>query len=147
LQDLPFSVLFGEGVLRDIARKARGNPFDNTNTVYAGFPDDGKMNKQVERMSAAAGTVKYLDRYDRTGMLSKPVVMLHTVYDNLIPASYAVTNYDNLVHQKGTDQYLVVKYTDGQGHCNFTPQQIGVAFDALRVWAATGKRAEPGKIN
>jgi pimeloyl-ACP methyl ester carboxylesterase len=109
LQDLPFSVLFGEGVLRDIARKARGNPFDNTNTVYAGFPEDVKMNQQVERMSAAAGTVKYLDRYDRTGLLSKPVVMLHTVYDNLIPASYAVTNYDNLVHQKGTEQFLVVK--------------------------------------
>ncbi len=146
LQDLAFSVLFGEGVLRDIARKAHGNPFDNTNTVYAGFPDDWKMNNEVQRMVAAPGTVKFLDKYDRTGMLTKPVLMLHTVYDNLIPASYAVTNYDNLVHQKGTDKYLVVRYTNGQGHCNFTPQQIGAAFDALRVWAATGQRAAPGRI-
>ena len=37
--DLPFSLFFNENVLRDIAQKAQGNPFDNTNTVYSGFPE------------------------------------------------------------------------------------------------------------
>jgi hypothetical protein len=146
LSDLPFSVLFGEGVLRDIVRKAHGNPFDNTNTVYIGFPDDEKMNREVVRMSAAPGTVKFLDIYDRTGDIHKPVLILHTIYDNLIPASYAVTNYDNLVHQKGNEQWLVVKYTNGQGHCQFTSKQIGEAFDALRAWVLSGQRAVAGRI-
>jgi pimeloyl-ACP methyl ester carboxylesterase len=39
-KDLPFAVLFGHNVLKDLAVKSAGNPFDNRNTVYSGFADD-----------------------------------------------------------------------------------------------------------
>ena len=144
--DLPFSLFFNENVLRDIAQKAQGNPFDNTNTVYSGFPDDWNINQKVERLSATADPNKIFGRYDRTGNIDKPVVLMHTVYDQLIPPIYGEVNFENMVHQQGRDQYFTVKYTNGQGHCQFTPAQIGQAFDELRNWAKTNSKAKAGSI-
>ncbi len=144
--DLPFSLFFNENVLRDIAQKANGNPFDNTNTVYSGFPDDWNINKKVERLAAKVNPNIIFGRYDRTGDINKPVVLMHTVYDQLIPPIYGVVNFENMVHQKNKDEYFTVKYTNGQGHCNFTPQQTGEAFDELRSWAKTGEKAKAGFI-
>jgi pimeloyl-ACP methyl ester carboxylesterase len=144
--DLPFSLFFNENVLRDIAAKAGGNPFDNTNTIYSGFPDNWEINKKVERLAATADPDKLFGKFDRTGNINKPVVLMHTVYDQLIPPIYGEVNFENMVTQQGKLQYLTVKYTNGQGHCNFTPQQTGQAFDELRQWAKTGQKAKAGII-
>ncbi|HEX6889980.1 MAG TPA: alpha/beta hydrolase [Chryseolinea sp.] len=144
--DLPASLFFNDNVLKDIAQKANGNPFDNTNTVYSGFPDDWLINEKVERLKATVNPDKIFGKYDRTGKIDKPVVLMHTLYDQLIPPEYGVVNFENMVHQQNRDQYLVVKYTNGQGHCVFSPQQIGEAFDDLRRWVKTGKRVTSGAI-
>ncbi|MEZ5044751.1 MAG: alpha/beta hydrolase [Saprospiraceae bacterium] len=144
--DLPFSLFFNENVLRDIAQKAQGNPFDNRNTVYTGFPDDWDINQKVERLPATVDPNVLLGRYDRSGNIDKPVVLMHTIYDQLIPPLYGVVNFENMVHQQNKDEWFTVYYTNGQGHCNFTPQQTGKAFDALRNWVKTGQKAEPGII-
>lgn len=144
--DLPASLFFNDNVLKDIAQKAKGNPFDNTNTVYTGFPDDWLVNEKAERLKATVSPDVLFGKYDRNGKIDKPVVLMHTIYDQLIPPSYGVVNFENMVHQQGRDQYLVVKYTNGQGHCMFGPQQIGEAFDDLRRWVNTGKRVAPGAI-
>jgi hypothetical protein len=73
-------------------------------------------------------------------------VLLHTVYDQLIPPTYGVVNFENMVHQQGKDQYFTVKYTNGQGHCNFTLSQTAKAFDELRNWVKTGVKAKAGFI-
>ena len=145
--DLPFSLFFNENVLRDIAQKAKGNPFDNTNTLYSGFPNDLLVNQKAERLAATVSPDILFKKYDRTGKIDKPVVVLHTVYDQLIPPIYGIANFENMVHQQGRDAYFTVKYTNGQGHCNFTPAQTGVAFDALRSWVKTGHKAKPGFID
>ncbi len=144
--DLPFSLFFNENVLRDIAQKANGNPFDNTNTVYSGFPDDWSINQKVERLAATANPNTIFGKYDRTGDINKPVVLMHTVYDQLIPPIYGVVNFENMVYQNNKGEYFTVKYTNGQGHCQFTSQQIGEAFDELRTWAKTGQKAKAGII-
>lgn len=144
--DLPFSLFFNENVLRDIAAKAGGNPFDNTNTIYSGFPDNWEINKKVERLAATADPNKLFGKFDRTGNINKPIVLMHTIYDQLIPPVYGEVNFENMVTQQGKLQYLTVKYTNGQGHCNFTPQQTGQAFDELRQWAKTGQKAKVGII-
>jgi pimeloyl-ACP methyl ester carboxylesterase len=144
--DLPFSLFFNENVLRDIAQKAQGNPFDNTNTVYSGFPDNWNINQKVERLAATVNPNIIFGKYDRTGNINKPVVLMHTIYDQLIPPIYGVVNFENMVHQKNKDEYLTVKYTNGQGHCNFTPPQIGEAFDELRNWVKTKIKAKAGSI-
>jgi pimeloyl-ACP methyl ester carboxylesterase len=120
LSDLAMSLLFNENVLRDVAQKSGGNPFDNTNTVYSGFPNDWEINQKVERLAATADANAIFEKYDRTGNINKPVVLLHTIYDQLIPPQYGVTNFENMVHQQEKDRFLAVKITNGQGHCNFT---------------------------
>jgi pimeloyl-ACP methyl ester carboxylesterase len=144
--DLPFSLYFNGNVLRDIAQKTNGNPFDNTNTVYSGFTDDWNINQQVERLKANVNPNILLGKYDRTGNINKPVVLMHTIYDQLIPPTYGEVNFENMVHLNNKDEYFTVKYTNGQGHCNFTQTQIGQAFDELRAWVSSGNKAKAGII-
>ena len=146
LKDLPFTLLFGENVLRDVAQKAGGNPFDNTKTLYSGFPDDWMVNQKAERLAAAQSAFQFLNKYSPTGEISIPVVMMHTIYDQLIPPRLAVNNYVDMVQQQGKSDWLAVKYTDGRGHCQFSPQQTGEAFDALRRWVKKGNKPESGAL-
>ncbi len=60
LSDLAMSLMFNENVLRDVAQKSGGNPFDNTNTLYSGFPDDWAINKKVERLDIGFYTHRIL---------------------------------------------------------------------------------------
>ncbi len=144
--DLPFSLFFNENVLRDNAQKAGGNPFDNTNTVYIGFPNDLEVNRKAERLAATVNPDKLFGKYDRTGAINIPTLAMHTIYDQLIPATYAITNFENMVHQQQKDNLYTVKYTNGQAHCAFTPQQTGTVFDELRKWVKTGQKAKAGFV-
>lgn len=142
--DLPFSLFFNENILRDLAQQSKGNPFDNTNTVYSGFLNDLEVNAKAERLTATADPEIVFAKYDRTGNIGKPVVLVHTIYDQLIPPQYGVTNFENMVHKMNKDKFLTVKYTNGQGHCNFTLPQTAKAFDELRQWVKAGEKLKPG---
>jgi pimeloyl-ACP methyl ester carboxylesterase len=144
--EIPFLLLFGEGVIRDIILKAGGNPFDNTNTIYSGFSDDWELNKKVQRFRATADPGQLFGKYDRTGNIGKPVVLMHTIHDPLIPPSYGEVNFENMVYLQGKGHLLTVKMCNGMGHCIFTPEQIGRAFDELRQWVSTGEKAKPGML-
>lgn len=146
-EDLPLSLFFNENVLKDIAIKAKGNPFDNMNTLYSGFPDNWFINEKVERLAATTEPNTLFSKYDRTGDIKKPTLLMHTIYDQLIPPIYSEVNIENMITQKGKLHLFTVKYTNGQGHCNFTEDQTAQAFDALRAWAKTGVKALPGIIN
>ena len=138
-KDIPFNLTFLDGILRDLAAQTGGNPFDNTNTLYSGFPDDFELNKKVERVAATSSNLR-MTTYDRTGIVDKPLLMMHTTYDQLIAPTDAIVKYDNLVHEKRKEQNLKMFYTNGQGHCAFTPEQTATAFDALRSWTKSGKK-------
>jgi pimeloyl-ACP methyl ester carboxylesterase len=144
--DLTFALVFGENVLRDVVQKLGGNPYDNTNTLYGGFSDNLYVNQHIERLEATVRQEKNFSEYDRTGEIDKPVLALHTMYDQLIPARMAIVPYENKVQQKGNQEYFTVKYTNGQGHCNFTEKQTGQVFDELRAWVQSGIKAKPGFI-
>jgi len=142
--DLPFSLFFNENVLRDLAQKAGGNPFDNTNTVYEGFPNDWEVNQKAERLAATVDPNVIFAKYDRTGNINKPVMLVHTIYDQLIPPPYGVTNFENMVIAQGKTDFLTVKRTKGQGHCSFTPEETEKALEDLLTWLKTGEKATPG---
>lgn len=144
--DLPFALFFNENVLRDLAVKTGGNPFDNLNTVYTGFPNDLEVNQKAERLPATSNPQSVFGKYDRTGNINKPILAMHTIYDQLIPPTYGITNFENLVHRQQKDKFFVAKYTNGQAHCAFTNQQTGKAFDELRAWVNTGVKAQAGFI-
>ena len=139
VKDVPTSIVFGEGVLRDVFKQEGGNPFDNTNTLYSGFPDDWELNQKIERIAATV-PAKRLTTYDRTGIVDKPLVLLHTIYDQLISPTAAIVQYDNLVHLTHHEQNVKMFFTNGQAHCAFSNEQTAIAFDALRKWAKSGQK-------
>jgi pimeloyl-ACP methyl ester carboxylesterase len=140
-QDLPGNLLAMDGFVRDLVAQSGGNPFDNTNTLYSGFANNWDINTKVERLAATVSDQR-LTTYDRSGILEKPLLMMHTTYDQLIAPQFGVVKYDDLVHAQHKSQNLKVFYTDGQGHCNFTDEQTAFAFDALRAWVQSGKKPE-----
>ena len=146
IEDVPITLLFNISVLKDIAQKVCGNPFDNTYTVYNGFDKDLELNEKVERLVSNIDPETVFGEYDRTGKIDKPVLLMHTLYDQLIPVTYGTTNFENMIHKQGREQYFSTKYTNGQGHCAFTHEQISQAFDELRVWVKSGKKADAGLI-
>jgi len=146
-QDLAKVVGWNDGVLRDVSKQAGGNPIDNTNTMYTGFPDDWGLNQKVERIASKPGTEWFLSRYDRTGNINVPTVLVHTIYDPSIFPSLAINSIDNLAQEKGKQYNLVRYYTNKQGHCNFSAEETGKAFDIMRKWAATGKKPKSGILD
>ena len=144
--DLAGVLTFFYEINREMQERAGGNPFDNQDTIYDGFEDDLALNRGVKRYAADARAREYLrQHYSPTGRIADPVLTLHTIYDQLIPGRF-VSQYEEIARLAGTQDLFVAKYVDQRGHCNFTPEQTGTAFDQLLKWIREKSRPEPGEI-
>jgi hypothetical protein len=144
--DLTNDLLFGTWVLKDIERRAGGNPFDNRNTIYTGNPDDNAINDGVKRYAADPGALTYLQRYyTLTGHLTRPVLAVHTTYDPLVPPS-VVASYTLLTRTAGASDFFAAQYVKHNGHCNITPEEVDRGFVELRRWKEKGTRPVTGEL-
>ena len=138
-------------IISDFQKKAGGNPFDNSNTIYSGTsPDntasDNALNDGVQRYTADAMARQYLVRnYTSTGKLLRPMIDLHTTYDPLIPVS-GITIYAQQVAAAGFSQNFVQQYVKRDGHCTMSSEETARAFDELLDWVHQGKRPAPGLL-
>ncbi len=137
-------------VIGDLQRKAGGNPFTNQNFIYTGTSTDTKndyaLNDGVRRYTADPRARAYLlAHYSPSGRLTRPMLALHTVYDPLIPAS-SLALYEAEVTAAGYGPNLVQQYVHREGHCTFTSDEVGHAFDELMHWAHTGVAPQPGLL-
>jgi hypothetical protein len=146
-KDLPMMLMFGHAVLKNIVKVSGGNPYDNTNTVYNNYGPDWRINKEVERIRTIKGAAAYLKNSELTGIINKPLVMMHTIYDQIISPAMGVVNFDNRVTAAGKGDNLTVFYTPGEGHCNFSENETRTAFNALRKWTFTKVKPVAGAIN
>jgi pimeloyl-ACP methyl ester carboxylesterase len=142
--ELPRLIAFFHMMYRECVERAGGNPIDNRNTIYCELGPIDALNAAVPRYAADSKAVDYLRRYyTPTGDIDDPVVAVHTTYDPGVapelPSRYTVT-----AALEGNDEHFVQMYVEADGHCNFQPQLIGKAFDALRFWTAGGPRPAPG---
>jgi hypothetical protein len=73
------------------------------------------------------------------GNTTKPILTMHAIYDGLATvdneAVYAAIN-----HAAGKDALLRQVFTNGVGHCTFTPGQYLSAIAAMDSWLDTGIR-------
>ena len=144
--DLTNDLLFGTWVLKDIERRAGGNPFDNRNTIYTGNPDDNALNDGVKRYIADPGALTYLQRYyTLTGHLTRPVLAIHTSYDPLVSPS-VVASYTLLTRIAGAGDFFAAQYVKHNGHCNITPEEVDRGFAELRQWKEKGTRPVAGEL-
>lgn len=149
--DLAHDIAYWTFIVKDMQQRAGGNPFDNRNLVYAGTSpisssDDFELNVGVKRYVANPQARAYLVRhYTPSGRLGRPMLALHTIYDPIVPLSQ-LEFYGDQVQAAGAGQNLVQQVVDREGHCDFTAEQIGEAFDEMVRWAKGGPRPAPGVL-
>ena len=132
---------------KGLQQRLHGNPFDNADLIYVGSGDDYALNDGVHRYSADPQAAAWLSRwYTPSGRLLVPMLELHDVADPLVPAG-GVFDYALLVQRAGHSDHFVQQYVNREGHCVFTPQEIGRAFGELVEWVDAGRRPVPGKLD
>jgi hypothetical protein len=149
--DLAHDIAYWTFVVGDLQRRGGGNPFDNRNTIYYGTnpassASDFELNEKVKRYASVPQARAYLLRhYTPNGHLGKPMLALHTIYDPIVQL-YQPGLYNHLVEAAGAGQNLVQQVVDREGHCNFTQEQMGDAFDELVRWTHGGPKPVPGVL-
>jgi pimeloyl-ACP methyl ester carboxylesterase len=149
--NLAHDIAYWTFVVKDLQQRAGGNPFDNKNFVYDGTSassagDDFELNAKVRRYTASPQARTYLLRhYTPTGRLGRPMLALHTIYDPIVQVSQ-LELYEDEVQVAGAEQNFVQQVVDREGHCDFTQDQIGDAFDQMVRWAKGGPRPTPGVV-
>jgi hypothetical protein len=147
--DLAHDIAYWTFVVGDLQHRAGGNPFSNTNTLYTGIGTtaaDIELNDHVRRYAANPKAFEYLARhYTPNGHLGRPMLALHTVYDPIVQTA-SLPLYEHIVQLAGASNNFVQQYVDSEGHCNFTQDEIGFAFDELVRWTHNGPKPHPGLL-
>ena len=149
--DLAHDIAYWTFVVGDMQRRGGGNPFDNRNTIYYGTnptssASDYELNEKVKRYAPVPQARAYLVRhYTPSGRLGKPMLALHTIYDPIVQL-YQLGIYQHEVQAAGAGENLVQQVVDREGHCNFTQEQMGNAFDELVRWTHGGLKPTPGPV-
>ena len=111
-------------------------------TLNAATLDGWLAEMSANRFAAPNKSRHYVEKYaDYTGQLVRPVLTLHTVVDALVPPAH-IAAYQETVAAAGSSALLAEAWTSGIGHCNFTPQQLVTAVDAMNHWISSGERPE-----
>jgi pimeloyl-ACP methyl ester carboxylesterase len=131
----------------EMQQRTHGNPFGNADFIYTGTADDFALNDGVRRYRAEPRAQATMSRwYAPSGKLLRPLLALHDSGDPLVPASSAF-EYALIAQRAGHGDNFVQQFINREGHCVFTPDEIGRAFDELVDWVRTGKRPDSGKLH
>jgi pimeloyl-ACP methyl ester carboxylesterase len=141
---IPGVIAFWSEILRELQIRTGGNAFNNLDTIYIGSEDDATLNREIPRYASDPESVRYLGAWvTNTGRIDDPVLSMHTLVDQLIPADRPDT-YKQLTQIMGTDEFYSQVYVDRVGHCNFTEEETAEALRLLLHWIESGER--PAKI-
>ena len=139
-------VAFAGYEIAELTQRAHGLPVGNADLIYVGSGDDAALNGGVKRYRADPKAATYLAHwYTPSGKLTRPLLALHDTGDPLVPA-YSANEYALAVTRAGHGENFAQQYVDREGHCVFTPAEIGRAFEQLVEWTRSGKRPEAGKL-
>jgi pimeloyl-ACP methyl ester carboxylesterase len=128
---LPGALMLDYMVLREIGQRAGGMPVDTTKTDYSEFADDSSFSSKVRRYKGAPSAMAYLaENVTLTGRITAPVVLQRNAFDQTVPSRFD-TAYPDLAKNAGNSSKVTVLPPVGEGHCDFTHEQIGKAFDVL----------------
>jgi pimeloyl-ACP methyl ester carboxylesterase len=147
--DVTRMIVYITYVISDFQKRSGGNPFDNRDLIYSGTSldsttSDYALNRGVKRYAADPMARQYLIRYyTSTGKLLRPMIELHTTYDQLIPVA-GIAIYSEQVAAAGFSNNFVQQYVEREGHCTMSSAEIGRSFDQLLTWVHTGKRPDSG---
>jgi pimeloyl-ACP methyl ester carboxylesterase len=121
--------------MRDAAEVLGGFPFGNLTRVYSGSSNDLLLNLLVPRIGASpAALAEMAASYETTGVLTRPLVTLHTLRDQQIPywheQLYALKT---LASGSFLTRHVNIA-VDRFEHCNFTAEEVLTAFAVMLVY-------------
>jgi pimeloyl-ACP methyl ester carboxylesterase len=146
VEDLADNVVFSTYIERDLEQKLGVSVMDNSETIYAGGPDDNALNDGVARYTAPTAALSYLKTwYTPTGLLLKPTLAVHTTYDPIIPANTVAYYADAVMRSASTDQF-VQQYVKHDGHCNIGGPETAAALSELIRWKRSGVKPPAGVV-
>lgn len=114
----------------DATAKLGGQPYDNITRTYSGSANDAALNAGVQRFAVAPAALAEMQAsYQTTGVLSKPLVTMHTTGDQLIPYRHMLL-YRLKTTAAGSSSLHLNLPIPAYGHCNFTAGQalVGLAL-------------------
>ncbi len=119
-----------------------GNPYDNSAREYKGGFNARAVNQGVARFTADPSALQAVaNDYTTSGMIFKPMVMMHTLGDQIVPKKQ-MDMYVEKVAANGNSDLLKTQSIPRYGHCTFTSEEVMAAFSVL-VYEVTGEL--PGK--
>ncbi|MFC4526307.1 alpha/beta hydrolase [Dyella halodurans] len=128
---LPGTLMLNYMLLREIEQRAGGMPVDTMKANYTEFADDADFKHKVRRYKGTPSAMTYLaDNVTLTGRVASPVVLQRNAFDQTVPSRFD-TVYPELAKAAGNASKVTVLPRVGEGHCDFTHEQIGKAFDVL----------------
>jgi len=111
--------------------KLGGQPFDNQDRLYGGSDDDAQLNASVERFSADPTALDQIAaNYQTTGILTIPLVTLHTTGDAVVPYWHATRYRGKTIVADNIALHEHIR-VDRHGHCSFTADEVIGAFNRL----------------
>jgi pimeloyl-ACP methyl ester carboxylesterase len=120
--------------LNEAAATLGGFPFDNRFRWYSGSDNDLLLNLFVPRASAAPAAVAEIKKYNTTGVLTRPLITLHTLRDQQVPywheELYALKT---LFSGSFLTRHLNIPI-DRFEHCNFTKEEAIFGFVVMLIY-------------
>jgi pimeloyl-ACP methyl ester carboxylesterase len=136
--DLPSIAVTAVGILwynvigsANAQARLAGQPYDNSTRVYSGSSNDAALNAGVARFTADPAVVSSLGQFETSGVLTVPLVTLHTTGDPIVPVGHE-SLYAAKVSQAGASELLTQTAIERYGHCSFEAAELLAAFSTLR---------------
>ena len=122
----------------DLQAKIGGQPFGNRTRTYRGSDDDAALNAGVARYDADPAALAGIDAMlQTTGVLTAPLVRLHTWQDQQVPFVQELV-YGSKLRDSGSMPESPLVPALRYGHCNFKPWEALLSF-ALLIQRTTGQ--------
>ena len=139
---------WGSFHFRDLVQKRLDgrNPFDNSNTHYAGSRDDAALNAGVERFAADPVAVAKLGYdADLSGLIVLPTLTVHARHDP-VASPHGDAMYAATVAAAGRGWLLAQATTDESEHSRMRDATYLGALAALEAWLDSGVRPDAAAI-
>ena len=122
----------------DAVKKLGGPPLDNWDRVYTGSFDDDALNDGVKRFKAKPAAMEEIaNYYETTGVLTRPMVTVHTLGDPIIPYWHQTLYAEKVALNSPYTPFKDVTI-NRYGHCTFMLPEVLQEFGAL-IYMSTGE--------
>lgn len=122
----------------DAVQVLNGQPYTNAGKFYTGSGIPLALNLGVQRFTAdPSATAEMQANYQTTGVLTRPLVTLHTTADEQVPYRHEQL-YRQKITASGSSALHVNIPANRYGHCNFTTGEALASFLIL-VLKASGQ--------